>query len=403
MAFASAQKGFGKKRGIWLAGLLACLLAVSGFSVWRRPCQTLTVSQPQAVQKIKGVWLNYMEFSTLVSGCTEEQYRENADRVIVNLKNAGLNTLFVHLRSHSDSLYPSDLFPWSVHINGGEGVSYDPLAILIEKAHAKNIEVHGWVNPYRVSSGTLAQLPATHPAAILKQQYPEAVKEIQEGVYYNPAHPKVRELVLNGVEEILSRYEVDGIQFDDYFYPTVDEAFDKESYEVYRNTASFPLSLAEYRRTQVNLLIASAWRAVHQKEGAVFGVSPAAGIADNRETLYADVGAWVQDGYVDYLCPQLYFGFDYPLEPYRFETLLKEWKEVAKAVPLYIGIASYKLGQEDRGSTEWVTATDILARQTEVSQNTAGVCFYHYSSLFDGTEQAQQALVQLKKALEGFL
>lgn len=397
MTFICTKGSLGRKRVAWLIGLLVILAAVSGFGVYTTPkTQSVDIIQPQ--QKVKGVWLNYMEYASLINGFSKEQYTANAKELLDTIQNIGLNTLFLHLRSHSDSLYPSKIFPWSKLINGGTGVDYDPLEILLKQAGERNIAVHAWLNPYRVSSGTLSQLNATHPAVVLKEKDASCVVETDTGAYYNPASPLVQELVISGVQEILENYTVAGIQYDDYFYPTTDGSFDSASYQEYCNTTDYPLPLADYRTTQVNVLIAATHRKA-QEHGVVFGVSPAADIQKNIDKLYADAAAWVQGGYVDYLCPQLYFGFSYPLEQFRFDALYEQWETLAGDIPLYIGLASYKVGEVDNGSKEWVTATDLLARQTEFSKNAHGVCFYHYSSLVNNSQQSQKELEGLKTVL----
>lgn len=397
MTLICTKSSLGRKRVVWLVALLLVLAAVSGLGIYVTPkTQSVATLQPQ--QKVKGVWLNYMEYASLINGFTEEEYTINTKELLDTIQSIGLNTLFLHLRSHSDSLYPSKIFPWSKLINGGAGVDYDPLGIILEQAGERNIAVHAWLNPYRISSGMLSELDANHPAAVLKEKDENSVVETDTGVYYNPANALAQELVLSGVEEILENYKVAGVQYDDYFYPTTLEEFDKASYEAYCNSTDYPLSLSDYRRTQVNLLVAATHRRA-KEYGVTFGVSPAANIQKNKEQLYADVAAWVQGGFVDYLCPQLYFGFSYPLEQFRFDTLYEQWKTLAGEIPLYIGLASYKVGEVDNGSCEWVTATDLLARQTAFSKDAQGVCFYHYSSLVNDSSQSQKELEGVKKAL----
>lgn len=401
MTFLCINKNFVKKRIGWLVGLLVVLLVVgfvgSYYTVKKEPA---TVQPTQ--EKVKGVWLNYMEVASLMNGVDEQEYKSNLDTVLNHLQDMGFNTLFFHVRSHSDSLYPSRVFPWSKFVNQGQGVTYDPLKIAIEKAREKKIAIHAWINPYRISSGTLEELSAGHPAVALKEKEATAVVETASGVYYNPDCASVRELVLQGVKEILENYTVDGIQYDDYFYPTTEASFDQESYARYCEDREYPLSLAEYRCTQVNLLISATHRLVHEYKGVVFGVSPAAGIKKNKDTLYADVAAWVQGEYVDYLCPQLYFGFEYPVNDFRFDEMYLQWQTLVGDLPLYVGIASYKVGQVDNGSYEWVTSTDLLAKQVQFSKQAQGICVYHYSSLRKEDEQSIKQRQELQNALAEF-
>ena len=363
-------------------GILLALLMGVVYCNSKLPPKELPADTVSAASFVKGVWINYLEYGEMISDKSEEEFRRTAKQVLTDLQQVGINTVFLHLRSHSDSLYPSSLFPWSSYVNGGTGTSFDPTGIFIEIAHKMGFYVHAWLNPYRISGKTLAELSQHNPAYAMREDG-NCVVQTDDGVYYNPASPKVRSLILDGVREILETYPVDGIQYDDYFYPTTVDTFDRVAYQQYCDAATTPLKLDDWRRCQVNLLISGTYQLTQQYK-VVFGVSPAADIDKNYHTLYADVKNWVKGGYVDYLCPQLYFGFDYPDEKFRFGNLLQAWENLAESIPLYIGIASYKVGTEDAGSKEWITATDVLARETELvasSQVADGVCIYHYSSL----------------------
>jgi uncharacterized lipoprotein YddW (UPF0748 family) len=349
---------------------------------------------------VKGVWISYFEFAEMINGKTYEQYQDEVKKVFGNLLDMGLNTVFLHVRSHSDSFYPSSIFPWSVLINDGKGVDYDPLSWFVQQAHACGVAVHAWVNPYRISSQSLNGLLQNNPAYGWKSDSNKVV-ETGQGVYYNPSSPMVRQLILSGIREILENYDIDGIQYDDYFYPTTDTSFDEVAYKQYCDGTEKPMSQSDWRRCQVNLLVSGTHQLVEQYDGVVFGISPSADIQKNYDSYYADVVAWVAGEYVDYLCPQLYFGFDYPDQAFGFEKLLSDWKGVSETIPLYIGLASYKVGQTDAGSNEWVTATDLLARQTDCAVNLSadGIVFYRYTSLFktDSVSVAQRE--NLKKVL----
>ncbi len=379
-----------------LGVLLAVLSCVTLASIKIQSSVVTPTIGGKEEQQVKGVWFNYMEYGQLINGKTKEGFTSAAQEVVDTLSRLGFNTLFLHLRSHSDSFYPSERFPWSVFVNGGEGVDYDPTEIFITLAHDKGIRVHAWVNPYRITRNGQEKLNENSPAYALREDG-NCVVSLETGMYYNPSSPKVRALVLDGVREILECYDVDGVQYDDYFYPTTDPSFDQTAFQQYCEQTQSPMSLNEWRRCQVNLLISGTYQLTRPYEVA-FGVSPSADLEKNANTLYADVTAWVEGGYVDYLCPQLYFGFEYPAESFRFSHLLDRWQSVAGDVPLYIGLASYKVGKEDAGSTEWVTATDLLARQTEHAflRGADGVCVYHYTSLLrrDEVSTAQRNTLQ---------
>ena len=271
----------------------------------------------------RAVWINFYEMGELCRDKTADTYRQAVDALLDKAVALGLNSVIAHVRSHSDSFYPSSLFPWSVQIAGaqGVGVDFDPLAIFIEAAHAKGVSFHAWVNPYRVLS------PSNDPSVLsdgnpAKRWLSDADGEGKglvvvrsDGIYYNPAAPQVRKLIIDGVREIVENYDVDGIHFDDYFYPTSNEDFDQSEYAAYQAEAGdSALSLDAWRRTQTNLLVSGVYSAIKQvKPDVLFGVSPQASVEKNQTSCFADVQRWAsEEGYVDYICPQIYFGYEYP-------------------------------------------------------------------------------------------
>lgn len=227
------------------------------------------------------------------------------------------------------------------------------------------------------------------------------------GIYLNPAESAVRELIINGIRELLSKYTVDGVHFDDYFYPTTDAAFDKASYEKYCADAKNPIALDDWRRANVNTLLAGCRAAIKSIGGerVDFSISPAASIEKNYSEYYADVKLWVKDGIVDTIIPQLYFGFEYPIREFCFDNLMDSWAELAaenKAVKLAVGLAPYKLGTDSEpDSAEWKNGTDIVARQIKAcldSEAVTGYVLFSYTSVFSDSEQAHEQLDKIKEA-----
>ncbi len=364
---------------------------------------------------IRAVWVNFYEMGELCRDKTAETYRQAVDALLDKTIALGLNSVIAHVRSHSDAFYPSSLFPWSVQIAGeqGVGVDFDPLAIFIEAAHAKGVSFHAWVNPYRVLS------PSNDPSVLSEDNPakkwlsdPEGegkglVVQRSDGIYYNPAAPQVRRLIIEGVREIVENYDVDGVHFDDYFYPTDNEDFDREDYAAYQAEAGdAAMPLDAWRRTQTNLLVSGVYSAIKQvKPDVLFGVSPQASVEKNQTGCFADVERWAsEEGYVDYICPQIYFGYEYPQEEYQFDHLLSQWCSLVTnpSVSFWVGLAPYKLGNSDAGSEEWIGTTDLLARQVEslmACGRCEGVVFYNASTLFADTEQAAAERESLTKAL----
>ncbi|MBR4282391.1 MAG: family 10 glycosylhydrolase, partial [Clostridia bacterium] len=271
--------------------------------------------------------------------------------------------------------------------------SFDPLMIFLEVAHSFNILVHGWINPYRIAkSGTkIEDLGKEDPAVKLYNE--GAVTVLDSGMYFIPSERAVQKLIIDGIREVIQKYPIDGIHFDDYFYPTTAEDFDKSSYETYKKSAGENAqSLGDFRRASVNSLLFSVYRTIKlHNENIVFGVSPAADIEKNYNTLYADVSHWIEGQYIDYICPQIYFGFEYPKESFRFENLLHSWENLCKnKVQTIVGLAAYKSGEMDATSDEWIKNNDILSRQTRLvlqNKNFNGICIYNYSSLIARAEE----------------
>lgn len=356
---------------------------------------------------IKGVWINYLEFGEMIRGKTAEQYRSEVEKCLDNIENLNLNTVILHIRSHCDAFYNSDIFPYSYQLSGkqGEDCGFDPLSEFITLAHNRNIRVEGWINPYRAASGKsgLSGIAQNSPIWDFSFEKGEIVT-LDTGTYLNPSSEKSTELIVKGIKEVIDRYTVDGIQFDDYFYPAADQSFDSVLYEQYSASTENPLSLEDFRRESVNKMLKAVYNEVKQKQSMTFSVSPAADISKNTDVLFADVKEWCKGGYCDYICPQIYFGYEYPKEGFDFSSLLWAWQSLCNDsggnVGLTIGLAPYKIGKTDGGSDEWKQSTDILKRQAEQAKTVgAGICFYNYSSLFADSELAAAQRENLKGAM----
>ncbi len=338
----------------------------------------------------QGMWISFSEINSMLK--SENGFEKELEAVIGNCKKLEISELYIHVRAFCDALYNSKIFP---KFEAAQGYEYDILEYIVQKCHAKSIKVHAWINPYRVSSSTqdISTLPESSPVYIwLNDQIPENDQNVIfcNGIYLNPAKYEVQRLVIDGIREILQSYDVDGIHFDDYFYPSKDEAIDSSSYAEYAALAQNPMPLEGWRRSNVNALISGCYTAVKfYNKDIVFSLSPAASLDYNLNSLYADVESWIKSGCVDYIIPQLYFGFEYPKEEFRFEVLLDKWKKLAKAnseVKLLIGLGAYKIGTEaEEDKAEWNSADDIIARQAEIclkDTQIKGFVLFSYSSVF---------------------
>lgn len=253
-------------------------------------------------------------------------------------KALNINTIYFQVKGMGDAFYSSSYEPWSAAITGTRGVNpgYDVLKFMIDEAHARDIEFHAWMNPYRIATraagGTFPALHSTVNASW--------VLDFPTIQIYNPALPEVRQRLVDIVKEMITRYDVDGIHFDDYFYPEGETFSDQADYQKYGAGIS---SIQEFRRENVNKAIKGVYdEIVATKPGVIFSVSPAPDINKNYNSLYADVKKWNQQGWVDVVIPQLYqeIGNQYN----DFQLRLAEWTNNSYKAALMVGHGFYKFG-----------------------------------------------------------
>ena len=295
-------------------------------------------------------------------------------------------------------------------ITGTQGgdPGFDPLEYMVRKTHEAGMQFHAWLNPLRIQSkGTPSILAPDH----LYTQWREDsdpnnddwVVDWEEGKYFNPAYPEVREKIIEGIREIVENYPVDAIHFDDYFYPTSDGAFDEKAYQAYTESVGegVPLTLPQWRIANINTLVSGVYSAIKSINPQVqFGISPQGNIT-NDLNMGADVETWAsQKGYVDYLCPQIYVNFDHPLLP--FNQTADQWRQMttAEGVKLYIGLAVYKAGSEDADSGTWNGKTDILQREIEYSRSLGCDGIMLYSWDYMDTSQTQEEVANVIKIFQ---
>ena len=353
-----------------------------------------TADEPkQDAPEMRGVWVTYMDLSMEnESSQSAAAFREKFAHIAKVCADSGFNTLIVQVRPFCDALYPSEYFPASHILTGmqGDAPEYDALQIICETCRTFGLKLHAWINPYRIKiSQTPAQLADDNPFVTR----PEMCLETESGVILNPADADARELIENGVREILENYDVDGIQFDDYFYPS--DIGDADS-ELYEAQAEDRMSLQKWRMCNINILLAEVEMLVHKiKPDAVFGISPQ-GNRKNNEQLCADVESWCcVRGYADYICPQIYFSLDNP--KLGFEDALADWAELERTrnLILYVGLAGYKAGTDaDEGT--WLDRDDILLEEYNIlkKNHIDGFMLYSYPSL-----ESEEARAEIKNLL----
>ena len=338
--------------------------------------------------EMRAIWISYIDMANIIKNKTEAQFRTNFENVCKNSIEYGLNTLVVHVRPFSDAYYESKLFPWSSTITGtqGQNPGFDPLEIMVELAHRYGLKIEAWINPYRVATSGVT-MSKDNPAQ--KWLNTDKVQKVNGNYFYNPADEEVMQLIVDGVKEIVENYDVDGIHFDDYFYPTADKSFDSSYYADYKASGG-TLSLENYRRNNVTILLKEVYRSIKAIDPTVtFGISPNGNNNTNFNSLFLDIEGVIKAECVDYICPQIYFGFEHGSLPYK--STVDQWSSYVKnsSVEIYIGLAAYKIGVSDQwagtGKSEWTQSSNILKRQVEYLRSTGkcdGFMLYSYSSLF---------------------
>jgi len=292
-----------------------------------------------------------------------------------NLKSLGINTVFFQVKPDGTALWPSQILPWSDMLTGtiGQDPGYDPLKFMIDEAHKRGIKVHAWFNPYRVTTntkpGTITALSRTLPQnpASVYVLHPDWVRTSGDRLVLDPGIPAARDWITSIVAEVVERYPVDGVQFDDYFYTETKSSTlnDTQTWQQYGQAFA---SKADWRRDNTQQLIAQVSRTIKQiNPNVMFGVSPA-GVWRNRshdpagsdtrgaaayDESFADTRRWVQQGLLDYIAPQIYWPFS--RDAARYDVLAKWWAEVVKPTKtrLYIGVALYKVGEPSRNEPDW--------------------------------------------------
>ena len=379
--------------------------------------------KPLNYDNMKAVWHSqldlipvYYDYEKSVQR-TEDDFAAKLDTIMKNIKDSGFNTVIVQVHPDGDSMYLSRYYPWSDYLNGngnrdanqnlkdddgakvtattyGNTSLYDLMPIMIAAAHKYELSFQAWINPMRACAiEEMAYINDSYP---IKQWYNDSEKastylfKTTRRIYLNPAYEEVREYITNVAVEICRYYDVDGVHMDDYFYPAADASYDKAAFEAQDEYSA----LIDFRKNNVNVLVKQIYDAVKaENKDMLFGISPAGNISNNMNALGADVETWcTTPGYVDYICPQIYFGFDHATVP--FDKLSKQWIDMntEESVDMILGISLHKVGKYDQyagasGANEWIEKNDILKRSCElIAENlddVDGFCLFSYQYVFD--------------------
>ena len=282
-------------------------------------------AQPAA--EMRGAWIatvGGIDWPAQEGNCFTQ--RANLIDMIRDLGDMGCNTVFFQVVSEMDAMYSSELLPWSRELTGTEGGEpiFDPLSVAVMAAHEYGMKIHAWINPLRVSRSDTT----TRAADCIKFVHPEWVRNVNGKEYLDPGYPEVAEFLSGIAFEILTRYDVDGLHIDDYFYPDGLQRDDSlwDDSELYRQYGGGK-TVQEWRYGNIDRIVRTLYDTVHAiKPDALFGVSPS-GLIANTSRLYADPRRWAAGGYPDYLIPQIYWSTDRG-DNAAFASALGEWKSL---------------------------------------------------------------------------
>ena len=337
-----------------------------------------------------------------------EKQKTDFIEILDTYKKLNYNAVIVQIRSVGDAFYPSELAPWSRYLTGKEGMApqpyFDTLEWMIAQSHVRGFEFHAWLNPYRATFDLKTEtLSPNHDY----YKHPEWMIKYGEKYYYNPALPEVQNHLTAVVEEVVQKYDIDAIHFDDYFYPYKipgKQFDDTQAFKQYGNG----LSLEDWRRSNVNTFLKNIYIAIKKtKPWVQFGISPF-GVWRNKsvdptgsdtqsgqtnyDDLFADPIAWMKGNYIDYLLPQLYWSIDHPTSSYA--KLLKWWSENSTNAALYLGSGTYKINNDS--DKRWNNPNEIPNQidLTRTYSNVQGNAFYSAKAFVNKNHEVTRLLME---------
>lgn len=366
---------------------------------------TLSTSAATSKYDFRGAWIQ-----TIYQGYDKRSTAENKQyltRLLDELERAGINAVFFQVRPRSDAFYKSDIEPWSAQLTGAYGKApspmWDPLEFMVEEAHKRGMELHAWLNPYRGPA-----VKETVPASHLLKKRPELFVLFDGMYYFNPAKEDNRRHLCRVIRDILTRYDVDGIHFDDYFYPYPKAKLEFNDGADYRRSGS-KLSKADWRRQNVEQLISDVSKTISEvKPWVRFGISPF-GIWRNASTdptgsrtgglqgydaLYADVPRWARLGLIDYQIPQLYWPISHRTAPY--DELCHWWAGQGHGRHIYIG-------QDAEKTAQFSELDRKLALAAEHDDAVQGHCWWYAASVNTVADALRKSAYRSKAIVPEYL
>ena len=385
-----------------VAAVLICALVLVGMTI--RTQTSAGQGEAKNPDQFRAVWVSTVYRLDYPSKATTDpaMLKADADKILQTCADLGMTAVILQVRPSADALYPSNYYPWSADLTGRQGQApadgFDPLEYWVEQAHALELELHAWINPFRVTKGGQSEydsLTADHPAKV----HPDWVVEYDGKYYFDPGLPDVREYIIQSAEELARNYDIDGIHLDDYFYPGA--GFDDG--DTYAKDGSNFSDVGDWRRDNVNQLVKTLGERLHAIDPELsYGISPSGVWADRSSqsqgsnttggfesyyASYADSRKWVKEGWIDYICPQVYWYIGHSSMDY--ETIVKWWADTVKGteVSLYIGMADYQAGNTDP-SSPWY-GVEAIRQQLSLNETIPqvdGEVHFRYQFLAENTQ-----------------
>ena len=360
---------------------------------------------PYPKREFRGAWIQAVNGQ--FRGIPTEKLKQTLIDQLNSLQGAGINAIIFQVRPEADALYASQLEPWSRFLTGVQGQApspyWDPMQFMIDECHKRGMEFHAWINPYRVKTSLKSELSPNH----LYNIHPEWFVTYNNQLFFDPALPESRRHICMVVADIVSRYDVDAIHMDDYFYPYPAKGMDFPDDASFARYGGGFTNRADWRRSNVNILIQKIHETIRGlKPWVKFGISPF-GIYRNEKNdplgsktnglhnyddLYADVLLWARNGWVDYNIPQIYWQIGHPAADY--ETLVKWWAKNTENRPLFIGQSVMNTIQNADPKNPSMNQLPRKMALERAYQTIGGSCQWPASAVVENAGKYRDALVQ---------
>ena len=384
--------------------------------------EQVVIPETYIEKEVRAMWVSNVANIDLPTIEDLDEYKRQVLKIFDTCEAYHINLIYFQIRTNNDAFYQSKINPTSRYLVGKEGnpLKEDILKWVIDEAHHRKIELHGWCNPYRVSMGRGQYKPeewlATCDPLNLAVRLPNSTILDTEGqIILNPAKQVVKDHIVETIKEIIENYEVDGIHFDDYFYPYKPVSDKVNDLAEYEKRVNHEQTLTEFRKDQVTEVIKKVYQTIKTHNPKLeFGVSPfgiwkskssdsrgsynGPGVFESCDLQYADSYKWVKEGYLDYIVPQIYWGFEN--KSASFHDMTTWWVDVVKGtnVKLYIGHAAYRLGREGEFENKMEIVNQLkFANQFE---EVKGNVFFTYHTFIDDN-QVKPGMIEVKKILGG--